>query len=1028
MKIKWKPLQLLVYFGVLLLFFSTIAPSAAAFTVQQNSVNQDGVSVNVKQIDNLKNLFSNVALTKSSDNLSQTLVSVLSHDKVGEYGNFTVSATSHDVLKYTYPNATDEQLANLTINAEQAVNWLHHVGYSATLINRSLTTDEIKKELDASSPIIPILSNQNKSDWMNASISSVLYAHDDVQAGTEKLQKSFIETIGLGEAMVQDGQESKAIIFPDQANSTDPTETSDSYLWTQTITNIKQDPAAHNSQTLNTKAKDGIFASKVTTSGTDSQVEFTDPLLKGMQYQASDNPELTVSANAQNKGWLPESKYGAPIDIDGQGLRIEALKASFCHLPQGQTGGVAYSAYVQGIGWQAEQSNGGIAGTTGKSLRIEAIKMRLTGALAQNYYISYATYVQGKGWTAYSQDNNISGTTGQSLRIEGISIGVFKKKLPKTPSDETKRSAVALANLYEDASHQKTVSDFEQFAKVSPQDVITSQQIMDWYHFLGLQFDTQAGRLSKSKAETLNKSGRLYFTVLKAITAPDNIKNFGAIGFGYMDNSFGYTPILSFLNDDFTPSAYFSLRPKETFSQNQDRMKVYDYDHLYSTDEHGKLASEYQEEVTLYNIRTKDSNSKVVDPNLSSSSNTSPTTSTQLINANYHHLSHFIATETQGQEPWCSEYIAAASVNDLNQMTASTPLSSRVTAQGVMQALNPSLSLDKLKATAGGNIQNTLNMLKNNYQVTADVENKALSFDEVKKELDAGSLVQMDAYDQNETAPQGSAENTGHSLAIVGYVMPADGNTTNHAPYYEVWNPWWGYTFYVSSKAPYINLAGAKYKWTRTWHNWRKTKGSSQSTISPAIAQKKVASAVNPNAVKQLPPLESSNKIASLVPSFSANALFGTPKNLLNDSVSEMKATVSGRAYFFGNTYGYADSTDGSKMKVLKNRNSKTINSGLGFDFKASVNDMNSAYTWLLGSGVALAVIVAVVALCPAGGAVLNFLSTINSFAGKLIGQVISGLLGLPGNFKTGLLAFFMINLVNYLWRSHQMGVLYDEL
>ncbi|MDV2631339.1 hypothetical protein RZO31_00395 [Lactococcus lactis] len=210
MKVKWKPIQGLVSLGVGLLLFSSIAPSAAAFTVQQSVTNKDNVSVNIKQIDNFKNLFPNSLRTSASNSLAQTLVSVLSHDKVGENGNFTVNATIQDILKYTYPNATDDQLNGLTINGEQAVNWLHHVGYTATLVNRPLTTAEIKKQLDDSDPIIPVLTNQNNDTWLGESVAGVLYAHDDVVAGDQKLNKSFIETPTLGEAMVQDGQEAQS--------------------------------------------------------------------------------------------------------------------------------------------------------------------------------------------------------------------------------------------------------------------------------------------------------------------------------------------------------------------------------------------------------------------------------------------------------------------------------------------------------------------------------------------------------------------------------------------------------------------------------------------------------------------------------------------------------------------------------------------------------------------------------------------------------------------------------------------------
>ncbi|MCA2390129.1 C47 family peptidase [Lactococcus sp. NH2-7C] len=966
MKVKWKPIQCLVSLGVGLLLFSSIAPSAAAFTVQQSVSNEDNVSVNIKQIDNFKNLFSNLSAVPSNS-LAQTLVSVLSHDKLGDSGNFTVNASIQDILRFTYPNATNQQLNGLTINGEQAVKWLNHVGYTATLVNRPLTTDEIKQQLDDSDPIIPILTNQNNDAWLNESVAGVLYAHDDVEAGTEKLHKSFIESVGLGEAMVQDGQEAQPITFPEQSNVIDPIQAGGTYLWAQTIMNIKQDPSVNNVKTLNTNTKNGVFASKVTTSGTYSQVEFTEPLLSGLKNKVPDSPQITASAQVQNKGWLPESKNGEPIGTEGQGLRMEAFKVALSHLPAGETGGIAYSAHVQGIGWQNDVANGGIAGTVGKGLRVEAIKMHLTGSLAEHYSIYYATQVQNIGWTPYVKDGEISGTTGKSLRVETISIRLVKKKLQKTPSDETKRSAVALVNLYEDANHQKTVADLESFAGVAPTDAITSKHIMDWYHFLGLEFDTQNGRFSPDKAKNLSKTGRLYYTFLKAKTAPDNIQNFGAIGMGYMENSMSYSPYLSYLNEDFAPSAFWSQRKNELLGQMNERMKTYDYDNVFTLDEQGKQLSEYEEEVTLYNIRAKES-TETANVNPPENSPSSPATPVNAINASYHPLSYFNITETQGSEPWCSEYVAAAEINTLNQVNGSSPQDSRVTAQNLMQAYYPGISLDQLKTMSGGTIENALQALQSKYQVTADVENRALSFDEVKKELDAGQTIQIDVNDPEETAPQGSADNAGHSLAIVGYVLPADGDTTKHAPYYEVWNPWWEKTFYVSSKAPYFNLAGTQYKWTRTWHNWRKVAGETNTKTSPAIAQQKVASSANPEAVKVKTLTRLTPKVQLYNPTTPnpTDYLFkDSPlpqSNVLSQIVSQLGQETTLSTVFSGDCYGYASRN--GQFRARKNNYKKPIvssnNSGAK-DFKnailSTITDRNKIAAFVVSAAVVMMVV-----------------------------------------------------------------------
>lgn len=53
------------------------------------------------------------------------------------------------------------------------------------------------------------------------------------------------------------------------------------------------------------------------------------------------------------------------------------------------------------------------------------------------------------------------------------------------------------------------------------------------------------------------------------------------------------------------------------------------------------------------------------------------------------------------------------------------------------------------------------------------IEDRALNFSEVKKEIDAGQIVEMDVYNINAEALE---EGYGHVLAIVGYVTSNDGD------------------------------------------------------------------------------------------------------------------------------------------------------------------------------------------------------------------------------------------------------------
>ncbi|MGY0191497.1 hypothetical protein ACQ7AI_12040, partial [Lactococcus petauri] len=83
-------------------------------------------------------------------------------------------------------------------------------------------------------------------------------------------------------------------------------------------------------------------------------------------------------------------------------------------------------------------------------------------------------------------------------------------------------------------------------------------------------------------------------------------------------------------------------------------------------------------------------------------------------------------------------------------------------------------------------------VMKTNYNTVADVENRTLSFAEVKKEIDAGGTISIDGYNSESTDAPGTGENLGHQVSIVGYVTPTSGTQT---PYYVVWNPWWQTTF-----------------------------------------------------------------------------------------------------------------------------------------------------------------------------------------------------------------------------------------
>ncbi|MDR0299173.1 MAG: hypothetical protein LBI13_03710, partial [Streptococcaceae bacterium] len=599
--------------------------SASAFTVAQSATNTNGINVNVKQIKEIANVDFSVSNSTPSQSLAQTVTTLVSHDSVGPNGNLSISANASTVLKYLYPNYTDAQLQGATITPDQAVQWLHSVGYTANIINRPLNTTEIKSYLDKSEPIVTVLANQNPSDWITQSYSGVLYAHDDVDAGTQHLHESFIKSTYFGEATIQDGAEAQSFTFPSQTNSTDPIERADSYKWVSTIVDIKQDPSWTNSHSIMASKATGVFASKLSTSGTQSELDFTDP---------------TITA--------------------------------------------------------------------------------------------------------------------------------LYNKYPQTNTDPTtKLAAVSLINLYEDATHQKTVTDLNNYLKVTAASYVTPAQIESWYQYLGFDFDVLNGKAPMATTKAINNSGRLYITFYNASLATNPIKNIAMIGAGYTHNSFGgymprLTPVKAWQQIQ-TSYAYYGSTAAD-FQKDLADMQVYKYAKIQLglgqyAETNGGI---YTENSTIYNIRVKgtpDSAEVTTAPAPTSVKTVIPVSNVKPVtNASYIASPNFLIRETQGQQPWCSEFVNAAAINDVLKATAAA---STITAQSIIQSIYPTTAPATLPTLSGGTIQNALKVIQAKYGVTADVLERPLTFVEVKSQIDAGNIVQMDGNDSATTTAAGTPDNPG---------------------------------------------------------------------------------------------------------------------------------------------------------------------------------------------------------------------------------------------------------------------------
>ncbi|WP_270335316.1 C47 family peptidase [Lactococcus petauri] len=506
------------------------------------------------------------------------------------------------------------------------------------------------------------------------------------------------------------------------------------------------------------------------------------------------------------------------------------------------------------------------------------------------------------------------------------------------PEHKTKLAAVSLINLYEDPQHQKTVKDLEDFLKIAPTTYVTSQQIMDWYQYLGFDFDVYRGRAPMALTKAINDKGRLYLTLFKAKDVKNKEQNTAALGTGYLNDTFnGYRPYWSTVKAEDALVPFYDVPTTAAgLKQRQELARKFQYTNVQRVKGTWPVEkTTYDEEMTLYNIRLKGTpNDSGITTPPTSSVTTPPTDSTikPTTTANYAQPKDFKIRETQHQEPWCTEYVAASAVNTILH-AGETPVTS---AKAIMKLDRPGIPDEELATLPGTTIAHLLEVMKTNYNTVADVENRTLSFAEVKKVIDAGGTISIDGYNSESTDAPGTGENLGHQVSIVGYVTPTSGTQT---PYYVVWNPWWQTTFYLSANAKTFNLGGVKYKWTRTWHNWKKVSPASRSvqSIDPEIGKQKVASTANPMALKETTKL--SLDLAK-PGTFSTNIQdFSTKENPLNQKVSQYGAEIPVTDYLSGNSFGYRfslASTNVEERELMQLRWNGNIKTAKSYNIQAS--------------------------------------------------------------------------------------------
>jgi hypothetical protein len=299
MEVKKFRQKFVILTSTAILLASATAPNAFAFTEAVSTSNASSATVDVKQIKEFANSsMMNGGGNEANITPSQTLAETVA--MIAFQSDTTHPYNGTDVLKYLYPNDTNTQLREETITPEQAVKWLNSVGYTADIINRPLTTSEIKTNLNASQPMVTVFTNQNPNYWIEPTVAGILYAHDDVVAGTEKLHQSFVKTFDHQEAFIKDGTEANEFQFSDLANSPDATARNSTFKWTKTITNFRKDPTWFNTQNIRADRKSGVFNTTLTKAGTNiTGSDFKDPdvsKLQGMYTPANTQTTLKLAA------------------------------------------------------------------------------------------------------------------------------------------------------------------------------------------------------------------------------------------------------------------------------------------------------------------------------------------------------------------------------------------------------------------------------------------------------------------------------------------------------------------------------------------------------------------------------------------------------------------------------------------------------------------------------------------------------------------------------------------------------------
>ena len=182
--------------------------------------------------------------------------------------------------------------------------------------------------------------------------------------------------------------------------------------------------------------------------------------------------------------------------------------------------------------------------------------------------------------------------------------------------------------------------------------------------------------------------------------------------------------------------------------------------------------------------------------------------------------------ETQEQQPWCQDFTIAAAINHQagKQITSASDIIHKSYPKATEAQLMDSNWIAKQS------LFDIINYVNKTYKYSIKFENNTLPFSMIKNEIANNAPVITDL----------KSATSGHSIALIGYTAPKNGDITSYPPYYFYWNPWWEDTFIVSSKSSYMTLGSTNYQWYRTIYNFRQ--GKYQDKINTIVTLQSFAS------------------------------------------------------------------------------------------------------------------------------------------------------------------------------------------